>query len=241
MKLVSAPAGLRLALATLFLCVPMAAVEVVIAVSAPWWRLPWVSMAAAAVAAFCAWLVVLGLAMRTHRWTVPVVSGFTVIWFASTALYAFSTRNSGLSFFSALILMFAAASAFWIRRELDRSFLDPELRWYQGLPRPIGGLSCVLFAGDKQHPCRVSRLDSEGAFIYSDLKGDAGITEFLGEPKKVQLRFGFRGCDFQCSGFPIALLAQGFGAGFQFRDLSPDHRKDLGDFIELLRGEGYVQ
>ena len=39
----------------------------------------------------------------------------------------------------------------------------------------------------------------------------------------------------------MAILERAEGAGFQFQRMPADMRKELGDFVETLRGEGYVQ
>jgi hypothetical protein len=44
----------------------------------------------------------------------------------------------------------------------------------------------------------------------------------------------------QCDAETITLLSGGRGIGLRFKALKPDVKKDLGDFVEKLRGEGYV-
>src|SRR5690606_41166147 len=52
----------------------------------------------------------------------------------------------------------------------------------------------------------------------------------------VGLEFRYRDRQVACKGFPVRLLSGGVGAGFQFREMSPDARKNLSDFVEALRG-----
>ena len=55
-----------------------------------------------------------------------------------------------------------------------------------------------------------------------------------------ELVFKFRERQIKCQGVPVRSFGTGVGVGLQFSKVLPDARKDLGDFVELLRGEGYV-
>jgi hypothetical protein len=54
------------------------------------------------------------------------------------------------------------------------------------------------------------------------------------------MAFYFRDRQIECQGRPILSLGQGGGGGIQFLGATDDLNKDIGDFVELLRGEGYV-
>lgn len=104
------------------------------------------------------------------------------------------------------------------------------LNWYQGLPQPIPGLKCLFMGKD----FRVSRLDSQGAFIFR--KGNADEI-----PQKVsEMIFGYRDKEICCQGKPVRILRRAYGIGLRFQEMSADMHKNLGDFIELLRSEGHV-
>ena len=79
----------------------------------------------------------------------------------------------------------------------------------------------------------MSRLDREGAFIYGKRPGllthTAAEMTFKAKDREIKIRGRVR-----------RLLDQGRGAGLEFEGLNPDQRKELGDFVELLRGGGYV-
>ncbi len=50
----------------------------------------------------------------------------------------------------------------------------------------------------------------------------------------------FKGLNFECFGKPIFLFKGGFVGGIQFKKVTPDQSKEIGDFMERLSGHGYV-
>ena len=246
MRVLLVPARLRLAAALLFLCVPLAAFETVVVTRAPWWRLPysaiglWSSVALLLVLPLSAWL------LRGRAWVGGAAQAFFITWLLLGAWVAVRTRNPGLGFLTVLQLALFGAWLTWIRHELGRSFFDPRMRWYQGLPRPLPGIACHVAWSDRELDCRVSRLDREGAFVFApppaadaDAAARAALVALRTDVRS-ELTFRFRERVIHCSGRPVRALAGDRGAGFQFDGLEPDSRKQLGDFIELLKGEGYV-
>lgn len=241
MRVILVPAQLRLAAAVLFLCVPLAAFETVIVTRAPWWRLPYQSIAVWSASVF---MIVLPLSvwlMRGRSWVVRVLGVFFGIWLALNAWVAIRTHNPGLGFLSILLLALFGAWLTWVRHELKRSFFDPRMKWYQGLPRPLPGVTCRVAWSDREVDCKVSRLDREGVFVFqpSVREGESALIALRTDVRS-ELTFSFRERTLRCTGLPVRALEGNRGAGFQFDGLAPDLKKQLGDFIETLRGEGYV-
>jgi hypothetical protein len=241
MRVILIPARLRLAAVLLFLCVPIAALETVIVTRAPWWRLPYVSIGIWSAAVFMVILPLSVWIMRGRAWSLRALEIFFALWLAINAWVALRTGNPGLGFLSVSLLALFGIWALWIRHEMRRSFFDPRMSWYQGLPRPLPGISCRVAWGDREIDCKVSRLDREGAFIFQPPTrlGEAAL-DSLRTDVRSELTFSFRERSVRCTGFPVRALDGNRGAGFQFDGLAPDLRKQLGDFIETLRGEGYV-
>jgi hypothetical protein len=106
------------------------------------------------------------------------------------------------------------------------------MSWYEDLPRAIPEVLCAY--GDKIG-LRVCRLDADGAFIFSNKDALA-----VKSGDHAVLTFGFRDKAVECHGVPVRVLRGDRGIGFQFRGMSPDAKKKLGDFIEILRGEGHA-
>jgi hypothetical protein len=241
MRVILVPARLRLAAALLFLCVPLAAIETVIVTRAPWWRLPYRSIGIWSASVFLISLPLSAWLMRGNRWALRVLQLFFAVWLSLNVSVALRTHNPGLGFYSLLLLGLFGSITFWIQHELGRSFFDPRMRWYQGLPKPMPGLSCKVAWGDREVDCRVGRLDREGVFVFrNDGPGAPPALTALRPDVRSELTFSFRERSITCSGLPMRALDGGRGAGFQFEGLAPDLRKQLGDFIETLRGEGYV-
>ena len=88
---------------------------------------------------------------------------------------------------------------------------------------------------------KVSRIDDQGAFVFAG--GATGIFR-LRRRAQAEMIFSYRDQAIKCRGIPIRSLEERSGSavaiGFQFRGMSPDARKELGDFVETLRGEGHV-
>ncbi len=239
MGVISVPLRLRLATTAILLSIPLAALETIIIARAPWWRLPFdrVIVWSSAVALMCVpqavWL------SQGRRWAFWLSTAFAGTWVVLSAWVALRTSNAALGFFAAFLTLFFVLVLSWVRREIGRSFVDPGIRWYEGLPRPIPGLDCQVVRGTHGERYRVSRIDRDGAFIFRKPESDGT------EPKEpriepTELVFSFKGKSVSCVGVPVSLLDRGDGAGFQFAGIPADRRKELGDFVERLRGEGHV-
>lgn len=241
MRVILVPTRLRLAAALLFACVPIAALETVVVARAPWWRLPYQSIFVWSASVF---LIVLPLSiwlMRGRAGALRALELFFVTWLVLNAWVAARTRNPALGFMTIFLLGLFGAWIAWARHELGRSFFDPKMRWFQGLPRPLPGLRCEVAWGDRQIDCQVSRLDREGAFVFQPTSraSEPALTALRTDVRS-DLTFRFRDLSVRCPGLPVRTLDGERGAGFQFDGLPPDLRKQLGDFIEVLKGEGYV-
>jgi hypothetical protein len=241
MRVILVPLRLRLAAAALMLCVPIAAIETVVATRAPWWRLPYRSMATWSAAVFLILLPLSFWIVRGHKAAARATEAFLVTWVALGAWVAMRTHNPGLGFFTLLLLALFWIWVAWERHELGRSFFDPRMSWYQGLPRPVPGVVCRVGWSDRELECRVCRLDRQGAFVYqpSAGPGDPALSGLRTDVRS-DLTFTYRERTVRCTGIPVRTLDGDRGAGFQFDGLAPDLRKQLGDFIETLKGEGYA-
>lgn len=241
MRVILVPVRLRLVAAALFLCVPLAAFETVIVTRAPWWKLPYQSIAIWSASVF---LIILPLSIRLMQGrsgAARVLEAFLGTWLVLNTWVAAHSRSPALGFFTLLLLGGFSAWVAWARYELGRSFFDPQMSWYQGLPRPLPGVSCRVAWSDRELDCRVSRLDRQGAFVFQSgaRPSDPALTALRTDVRS-ELTFSFRERTVRCTGVPVRALTGDRGAGFQFDGLAPDLKKQLGDFIEVLKGEGYV-
>lgn len=243
MEVVRLPRAFRTALFIFLLTIPLIGVEAAIVSRAHWWKLPygWMALWSGIAALICLPLVYLMLQGR--RWVLTVVAWAGFMSFLGSGLIAVGHHSTGLGFFAILKGVFLAGITLWLRREMSRSFFDPKVRWFQSSAKGIPGLTCYLGSGEFRETFRVSSIDEEGAFLFVDRISNSFDQKSLLMEGEKELSFVFRDREFRCQGRLIRLLNRetcGWGGGFQFRGLSPDHRKDLGSFVESLRGEGYV-
>ena len=236
MKVVSLPPRLRLAAASLLLSVPLAAWQTVVSARAPWWKLPYASIGlwSGVVAAIC--LPVVYWIWRGRRRALGGIAAFGGLWCILSAWVTVRTGAPGLGFFTLFLCAYWLSVGFWIHLEMGQTFFDPGLRWYESLPKPLPGLRCELKQDTFASEFRVSRLDSSGVFLFAQAESCTGLRP----GKTAELVLHYRDRQVTCTGFPIRILDQNAGAGIRFSGMTADARKSLGDFVEILRGEGHA-
>lgn len=233
MTVISVPARLKWAAFFLFWSIPLAAAEVLTISRNAFGSLN----APVAFAAGSSVLLAFGL-LRARAWALPATAAILLVWCVCSAWMAVRMRIPALGFFTIFLSVGAGTLFASCKRELGRSFFDPMLSWFEGGPRAIPGVSCGVKAADFESDCLVCRVDGEGVFLFAPANGL--LPKLPGA--KAELEFRFRERQVRCTGRMMRIFARGVrGAGFQFRELTPDTRKELGDFIEILRGEGYVE
>jgi hypothetical protein len=241
MKVIALPSSLRRAIGLLALAVPLAALEVVFVTRANWWQLPKQSIGTAA-GLTAAVVIVLALGFsRARSWAWWMLALISAAWCAANAWMSLRMSLPALGFLTIFLFFFLGGLLMRLRSELRRSYFDPGLRWFQGEPEPISFLKCSIQAPGGSAEFRVSRLDREGAFLFG-ADGTRRDPGFFGRGETQELVFQFRDRQLRCPARPMRYFNRSAsGAGFRFQDLSLDSRKQLGDFIENLRGEGYVE
>jgi len=242
MIVLSVPLRLRLSVSALFLCIPLIAIEVIIATRAPWWKLPYrnITYWSLTFALICVPLSVWLVSAKKWAFTLSVV--LSGAWIFASAWAALRMQYPPLGFFTIFLLFFWVVELSWLKTELERSFFDPQMGWFQGLPKPIPGLRCQLGVGERVVDLRVSRIDRDGVFVFSQVEGGkpSSVLSSLLERRKLEMTFHFRDRQIACQGTPTLSIGMGIGAGIQFLWVSADLKKEIGDFVEVLRGEGYV-
>lgn len=232
------PLRLKAAVLAAVLCVPLAAVETAVAARAPIWRLPHDKMVAWSGAAAVCFLPLLALSVQGRRWALGIAQILASVWCLVSFWMSARMFHPALGFLTLGITVFWVAIFSWISVELSRSFFDPRRKWFEGVPRAISGLECEVVEGEARQVARVTRLDRDGAFLVFRRPTDVNPTKAV-----VDVRFRFREREATCTARPARMvdLADSIGIGLRFSGVSPDARKRLGDLVESLRGEGYVQ
>jgi hypothetical protein len=235
MKVIVLPARIQWVRAALLGSVVLAGIEAIVVTRAPWWRLPWPTIAASMGIALAAVLPSAWAVANGRQWAVRAIEATGVVWVVLSTWGAIRFSSLAIALFAVVLAAFWTLMRSWAASELGRSFFDPRLRWYQGLPRPVPGLSCWWGAGASRQELRVSRLDEDGAFVFTPRP----VPPEARPGEAIDLEFTFRDRSLRCRGVPVAALGEA-GWGLQFAGISPDGRKQLGDFVEILRGEGHV-
>ena len=244
MQVLRIPKRLWFGTLLLYISVPLSALEVILLTHAPWWRLPYRPIAIAASGAFViSSILSIGVLYR-RIWTIPILWVLTAVWSLTTCWLAVFGRDPGLAFFSVFLIAYWVASGLWIRFQMSRSYLSSGLKWYQGAPRSIPGLKCKAELSGCAIELNVSRFDEKGAFLFADRKLTAEFVSRFPSAKvrksTIDLAFTFRGHQVVTGSYWINVLERFPAVGVQFQYASMVQQKELGDFIELLKGEGYV-
>jgi hypothetical protein len=236
MRLWKTPDRLRRLAWLLFLLLPLAFFAQLLARRMPWWKwsfqTEWPKFAVV-FGALC--VVALGI-FRTKRWAFYVVAVGLAAFTLTCLAYSVRQENVGLGLYS--IALGIAAIGYVDRLGAAYLFpaISPGMRWYQSLPEPIPGLSVDW--GERKG-LRLSRLDLEGGFIL----GRIPKVDKKDLPNEITLHY--RGSKISCriewiASLPSKIDSSWAGIGVEFRNKDRDAKKDLADFIEVLRGEGHV-
>lgn len=221
---------------TMSLCIPFAALEVVLVSHAPWWNPPRTTLLTWSFV-----VIVLGLPLALwmangKRLAFFLTATFGAVWCLCSVGLAIHSNNIPLGFFSLALSLFWTGFVILLHRAMGRPYLNPNQKWYQGTPEPIVGLHCALKQNNQTVHLSVSRLDRDGAFLFSSQQQKI----LLKKKGHADLIFQFRNKEVHCRGEIAKILTDPIGAGFRFVGMTADMQKKLGDFIAVLRGEGYV-
>ena len=244
MVLIKIPLRLRWLVYSLALCIPLIAFEIALVSRAPTWDLPWQRMAYGSIAFGLLSIPMMAWFLSLHRWVWYLASFLASVWVFFSFLLSVRMGFPNLTFFTLFLSLLLLCQLFLLSREMNQSFLYPGVRWYQGVPEFIPQLrgQIKLSEGDSVLEVRVSRLDSRGVFLFPVFHTEQtsqGIRGLL-KRERCELILQFRHLQLRCEAQPVAFLSRGDGIGLQWRGLDLDLSKDLADFQEQLRGEGYV-
>lgn len=215
--------------------IPIIALEVIIATKSPLWRLPVRAVGLWALVAFLVFMPIILFLLKGYDWALIVIAVLGAAWSVVTGIIAIKTSSTGLGFYTGFIVLLWLGYHHWLSVEFSRSYFDPRMKWYEGRPRAIPGVLCEVSNEKFSQLLEVSRLDRDGCFIFIR-QGAAPLPE---TKLQYELSFNYREKKVRARGIPVRLLEGGQGGGFLFEFSSPDQKKEMGDFIEVLRGEGH--
>jgi hypothetical protein len=236
MRLWKTPERLRRTASLIFVALPLVFFSTLIARRMPWWRWnpleEWPIWAGLLVALSLLFLAI----VRVRRWAYVLTTLSCAIYAVSCVFISIRQENVGLALFSIGFGVVAYAFLARLGSDFDMPAIKPGIRWFQTLPEPIPGVT--LDWGDRKN-LRLSQLDLDGGFILG--RFDAGFEKSL--PHEVTLHY--RGSKTSCAVRVLSALESKIdsswtGFGVEFKNTDRDTRKELSDFIEVLRGEGHV-
>lgn len=233
MRLIHAPWAHLAACAALYLLVPIAVATAGVFSSHVWWDLPlehlrWVGAATLAVLAPLSWRLILG--RRGSFASVAVLMGLMCL---ALAIRALLMRGTLQGVWTLTVTALCVALLAWIRQQLEQPYFEPRMGWFAGLPRELAPIEAHLNGAGG---VRVARLAPAGAFVFAD-RGQAPSG-----PGMV-LELAFKGRKVRMSGDLVRQFSHpgsGWGVGIKFRPPTPDERKDLGDFLNVVWSHGHA-
>jgi hypothetical protein len=247
MKVIRAPRTLLASSAALFLLVPVAVITAGVFSSHVWWDLPrgdillagWLALA---IIAPISWRLIVG---RRGAW--QVLAAVCTLICLALLLNAAWMRGTVQGLWAVAVCAICTALLAWTRHEQQKSYFDPGMPWFQGLPVAIPRLTAAVISGSvsTSDELQVCRLDACGVFVFSRSGTIVPRTEV-----EIELRHGEPHSERktritgtvvrQFEGRSSKRESGDWGVGIQFHPLEPDAEKDFRDFLEVLRGEGCI-
>ncbi len=236
------PRGLKLASFFLLTGLLFLGVEIMLITQSPLWNPPYRALITGGVIYTLLILPLTYWLTSVKKWALLLTTLLFSTWLLVSIYFGISRHQPSLGFFALFQWAWALFQLIWLKIELNKSFACPNIAWYQGEPRPIPELECTLALEEIQQACKICRIDLNGVFIFipnliSNLNTQI---DTLFEKRKIEVRLKFKENSLSCEGIPVFSLKKGNGGGIQFIPSSIDRRKEIGDFIEKLRGHGYV-
>ncbi len=183
-----------------------------------------------------------------RRWTRYVIISLAGIWIIGSLFSSLIARDSNLGFFSVFLLLFLTMQYQFLKAELNKAYLDSELKWYQLFSKPIPGLSCEIHCDKEKGSFQVTKLDADGAFLLPSRQkvksSPAALSSTLGSQlirsPSFPISFRFQGEKFSCKARTVLSMKKALGIGIQFLEIEGDQEKDIEDFLEKLKIRGLL-
>ena len=209
--------------------------HVAISSRAPYWDLPWERIILAIAIALAATLFLQWCVFTLKFWALHVLRVLLVSLCLAYAVQAFMMGYFWYSCFALACPFFFYTLSAGLEREMRRSFLDPRQAWFEGRPQVLPRLSCIWAEG-QDWSAQVSRMDREGTFIVLPQGRSSGLHGTMA----VELLFSYGESQARSRGRVIRTMDQGRGFGVKVEGMNFEETQRWGDFVEQVRGKGYV-
>jgi hypothetical protein len=236
MRLWKTPERLRRVALLLYIALPLAFFASLIMRRMPWWKWNPTEEWPIWLGTLAGLSIIVFLLFRTSRWTYWFVgvlgAGFTL----ACLFLSVRQENVGLGLFSVAFGILAYAYVDRLGSAFETPAISPGIRWFQSIPEPIPGVTVDW--GDQKN-LRLSKLDLEGGFVLGTFP--RGAEKNLPSDVMLHYRGSKMGCEVRIvTSLPSKIDSTWAGIGVEFKNTDRDSRKELSDFIEVLRGEGHV-
>jgi len=186
-----------------------------------------------------------------RKWAYYFLGCLLVTWSILNIFWSLYSSDYWLSIFTVLQIFVLVFIFNFIRNGFKKSYFDPQTKWYQKTPSPIPRVTADVFIKKEDQLLRiydggefkVGRLDDEGTYLFlshfSKLKYSKKIKKEL-KNNNLIVSLKFNNKNIYCQGKVITFLASCFGVGISFFPKDMEEQRSLQNFIEELKGDGYV-
>ena len=236
MRLWRTPERLRRIALFLFGALPLVFLASLVARRMPWWSWSFADEWPIWLAVFVLLGILVVAILRTQRWAYLIVAALATAFGISCLFLSIRQENVALGLFAVAFGIVAYAYVDRLGSAFEMPAIRPGIRWFQSLPEPIPGVTVDW--GDRKN-LRLSKLDLEGAFVLGRFA--RGIEKNLPSEVTLHYRGTKMGSEVRVlTSLPSEIDSSWAGIGVEFKNTDRDTRKELSDFIEVLRGEGHV-
>lgn len=203
--------------------IPIVGIEVLLCSQNPWWIVPLRPLIFWTLAVEFVVGPATLLLSKGRRWPFHALLALGVFWIALTLLIAIRLQSSAVAAFGVLILAIFGflLRSLWI--EINQSFANPRVKWFERRPSPLPGIGgCLLSADGQSHRIDLARLDEKGAYLFCE--GERGVS---GETSGLTLHLSILETEFKLRVQVMTEFGREQGIGVRFLGLDPDQREDL--------------
>ncbi len=143
---------------------------------------------------------------------------------------AFRSAYYALGFMAVFILILGSFQVVSLLKLLKRAYFNPKLKWYEGKPRAIPKIQARLFSNNEMLTAKLSNLDEQGCFVFGD--------HLIPLVDRIELSCNDHYVNKTVT--PVVALERCSGYGVKFQIQNRDDEKEINEFVDYVRSQGYV-
>jgi len=187
-------------------------------------------------------------------WVFLLSRGFYILaklyfWFILSGLtfelvYALKYKNFVQMTTATVCVLIFLFSFQWLERQLARAQYDPDVKWYEGLPKLFPRVHIEVFWNEEWHQASLRKIDDFGLFLFLQ-KSESQVEEFRlnrqSRAASLPVKIRYRDHQFEGeAGLKSVFLDRWLGMGLQIRPKDLYHFTQYGKIVQNLKGEGYA-